>query len=120
LPDQVQIAIPRWMLDPLVCDHLPDEDRPRLDLPALRSLRALLDAPPRSVSESREDACVTRIPGGSDAQTETGPGRPASVAVSGRSSGDAAVPGGTSMLPAAAGPAAAECAAEGANSTEER
>ena len=108
LPDQVQIAVPRWMLDPRACDQLPAEDCARIGLPALRSLRTLLNSQPLSVTGSREDSCATRIPGGIDAQTETEASPPASVALSGRSSGGAALRGGAPPLPAASRPAAAD------------
>src|SRR5713226_6729418 len=83
LPDGLQIAIPRWMLDPVACDQLPAEDRARIGLSALRDLRALLDSHPLSGAGSMEDAGVTRSPGGHDAQAETEPGPPTAVALSG-------------------------------------
>ena len=46
LRDEVQVAIPSWMLDPVACQHLSDEPRPRLAIPALRELRHLLDSQP--------------------------------------------------------------------------
>ena len=44
LTDDVQVAVPTWMLDPLVCQQLTDEERPRLSVAALSELRALLDS----------------------------------------------------------------------------
>jgi hypothetical protein len=38
------VAVPAWMLDPLVCQQLTDEVRPRLTIEALHDLRALLDS----------------------------------------------------------------------------
>ncbi|HEY5547012.1 MAG TPA: hypothetical protein VIK50_13255 [Gemmatimonadaceae bacterium] len=43
LADDVEVAIPTWMLDPLACAQLTDEARPRIAVSALRDLRALLD-----------------------------------------------------------------------------
>ena len=44
LADDVQVAVPTWMLDPLVCQQLTDEVRPRISVAALHDLRALLDS----------------------------------------------------------------------------
>ena len=44
LADDVQVAVPTWMLDPLACQQLTDEMRPRISVAALRDLRALLDS----------------------------------------------------------------------------
>jgi hypothetical protein len=46
LADDVQVAVPTWMLDPLVCAQLTDEGRPRICVWALRDLRELLDQQP--------------------------------------------------------------------------
>jgi hypothetical protein len=46
LADDVQVAIPTWMLDPLVCQQLTDEEHPHLSVAALCELRALLDSQP--------------------------------------------------------------------------
>src|SRR5439155_9075131 len=40
LADDVQVAVPTWMLDPVVCQQLTDEAHPRLSVAALRDLRA--------------------------------------------------------------------------------
>jgi hypothetical protein len=37
------VAVPTWMLDPLVCQQLRDEAHPRLSVAALCDLRTLLD-----------------------------------------------------------------------------
>jgi hypothetical protein len=37
-PDGLQIAVPRWMLDPLACQQLPQEAKPRVALHALLRL----------------------------------------------------------------------------------
>ena len=44
LADDVQVAVPAWMLDPLACQQLTDEGRPRIAVAALHDLRALLDS----------------------------------------------------------------------------
>jgi len=50
LADDVQVAVPSWMLDPLACQQLTDEVRPRISVAALRDLRALLDGQPLLVT----------------------------------------------------------------------
>lgn len=42
LPDGFQIAVPRWMLDPVVCSQLPKEAKPRVALTALFRLVELV------------------------------------------------------------------------------
>jgi hypothetical protein len=42
LPDGFQIAVPRWMLDPVICSQLPKEAKPRVALTALFRLAALV------------------------------------------------------------------------------
>jgi hypothetical protein len=49
LDDQTAIAVPAWMLDPVSCERLVVEPRPRLGLAALRELRRLVDT--HSVSQ---------------------------------------------------------------------
>src|SRR5215813_1263070 len=44
--DEVQVAIPSWMLDPVACHQLRDEPQPRLAIAALLELRHLLDSQP--------------------------------------------------------------------------
>jgi len=41
-PDGLQIAVPRWMLDPLTCQQLPQEAKPRVALRALLRLTELV------------------------------------------------------------------------------
>jgi hypothetical protein len=41
VPAGFQIAIPAWMLDPVFCEGLPQETRPRVSLAALLELLAL-------------------------------------------------------------------------------
>ena len=46
LRDEVQVAIPSWMLDPVVCQQFRDEPQPRLAISALLELRHLVDSQP--------------------------------------------------------------------------
>jgi len=46
LADDVQLAVPTWMLDPLACAQVTDEARPRICVWALHDLRELLDQQP--------------------------------------------------------------------------
>ena len=48
LDDRTAIAVPAWMLDPVSCERLVVEPRPRLGLAALRELRRLVEAHPVS------------------------------------------------------------------------
>ena len=41
--EALRIAVPRWMLDPVVCQNMQTQARPRIDLRALQQLRQLLD-----------------------------------------------------------------------------
>jgi hypothetical protein len=41
-PDGLQIAVPRWMLDPLACQQLPQETKPRVALRALLRVTELI------------------------------------------------------------------------------
>jgi hypothetical protein len=69
LRDEVQVAIPGWMLDPVVCQHLSDEAAPRLSLWVLMDLRRLLDSQPlltSGLAASRERA--SQHAGGDDAR----------------------------------------------------
>jgi hypothetical protein len=50
LDDRTAIAVPAWMLDPVSCERLVVEPRPRLGLAALRELRRLVEA--HSVSQA--------------------------------------------------------------------
>jgi hypothetical protein len=50
LDDRTAIAVPAWMLDPVFCERLVVEPRPRLGLGALRELRRLVEA--HSVSQA--------------------------------------------------------------------
>jgi hypothetical protein len=46
LPEGTQIAVPRWMLDPVVCQQLPQESKPRIALQVLLRLLAMLKTHP--------------------------------------------------------------------------
>ncbi len=48
LSGESRLAVPGWMLDPMVCDGLREADRPEIALDALLALRALLDVQPLS------------------------------------------------------------------------
>jgi len=70
LRDEVQVAVPSWMLDPVCCQQLTDEAQPRIAVAALRALRALVDSQswltlPRVVETSRD---APRATGGDDAR----------------------------------------------------
>jgi hypothetical protein len=41
--EALRIAVPRWMLDPVACQNMQTQARPRIDLRALQQLRQLLD-----------------------------------------------------------------------------
>ena len=43
LPQGFQIAVPRWMFDPLICSQLPQEAKPRVGLSALLRLAEFFD-----------------------------------------------------------------------------
>jgi hypothetical protein len=55
LPEGLQLALPEWMLSPLVCEQLKEEVEPRIAIAALQELRHLIDIQPllTSVGESR-------------------------------------------------------------------
>ena len=44
--EETRLAVPGWMLDPIVCDGLREADRPEIAVDALLGLRALLDVQP--------------------------------------------------------------------------
>jgi len=71
LADDVQVAVPTWMLDPLVCQQLTDEEHPRLSVAALRDLRALLDSQPVVVTTTTAiDPEGSHQAGGDDARPD--------------------------------------------------
>ena len=68
LADDVQVAVPTWMLDPLACQQLTDEDRPRVSVAALNELRGLLDSQPFLVTMLVTNQRGSQHAGGDDAQ----------------------------------------------------
>lgn len=52
LTNGLKLEIPSWMLDATVCARLRAEPSSRVSLPALRDLRALLDAQQPSMSQA--------------------------------------------------------------------
>ena len=46
LPDGLQLAVPEWMLSPLVCEQLKEEAEPRITIAALQELHELIDIQP--------------------------------------------------------------------------
>ena len=69
LADDVQVAVPTWMLDPLVCQQLTDEGRPRLSVAALTDLRALLDSQPVVVTTTSAINPGSQQAGGDDGRS---------------------------------------------------
>jgi hypothetical protein len=71
LGDDVQVAVPSWMLDPVVCQQLTDEEHPRLSVAALRDLRALLDNQPVVVTTTTAiNSAGSQQAGGEDARPD--------------------------------------------------
>jgi hypothetical protein len=68
LADDVQVAVPTWMLDPLACQQLTDEGRPRVSVAALHELRGLLDSQPVLVTMLVTNQSGSQHVGGADAQ----------------------------------------------------
>jgi hypothetical protein len=70
LADDVQVAVPTWMLDPLACEQLTDEGQPRLSMASLKDLRALLDSQPFLVTMTpvTNHGGSQHVVGGDDAQ----------------------------------------------------
>jgi hypothetical protein len=120
LADDVQVAVPTWMLDPLACQQLTDEVRPRISMAALHDLRALLDSQcfviPIAAVTNHEGS---QHAGGDDAQ----PHRASTAATNAdvrptRSVADA--PGARSMPVQGAGGTTAASGASGRGSHKER
>src|SRR5262249_32007484 len=72
LRDEVQIALPAWMLDPVCCQQLTEEAQPRIAVSALCDLRALVDSQSWLVSArlARPSREASRATGGDDAQPQ--------------------------------------------------
>ena len=80
LADDVQVAVPTWMLDPLACQQLTDEAHPRIAVSALRDLRALVDGQPLLATVARAHRRGTVPPiGGEDARPDGTSTAPANV-----------------------------------------
>ena len=61
-PNHSQLAVPEWMLNPLVCECLTDEKEPRIAIDALWDLRQLLN----------EQIAASATPVSSRAESSTG------------------------------------------------
>ena len=68
LPQGLQLAVPEWMLNPLFCEQLKDEARPRIAVAAFLELRRILDLQPllNPIHQSRR--CAKSPGGGANAQ----------------------------------------------------
>ncbi len=66
LKDGLRIAIPSWMLDPILCDQLKEEDSPHIAISALLSLCDLVDSQPL-LSAAESCSSGPQKKGGSDA-----------------------------------------------------
>ena len=73
LPSGRQIAVPEWMLDPQLCERLPDEAAPRVAASALLALRRLLDSQPLLASPRVVRGCAKSLPGGQHVPTTRAP-----------------------------------------------
>ena len=90
LPDGAQIAVPKWMLDPLRCRSMREEDTPTIAIGALVELSALVRL--FTPSPSLERPHIVDIEGGSDdaARGPTAPaGAPATVEIHSRGTASA-------------------------------
>ena len=67
VPQGFQIAVPRWMLDPIHCSRLSQEERPRVSLRALVELTALIDAQPLRSTAHPPQVGPSPQPGATDA-----------------------------------------------------
>ena len=105
LPTGAQIALPKWMLIPELCDRLSYEDRPGVDITALVELRRIID-------DQRMDraldgpGCAESASGGQDAEHQGESDRAAAqAAVRGRGDLDRASGIHAGTLPRAVAPA---------------
>ena len=105
LPTGTQIALPKWMLTPELCDRLSYEDRPRIDITALLELRRLIDA--QRIDRGFEDQCCAEsASGGQDAEQQGESHRAAAqAAVRGRGDLDRASGIDAGTLPRTVAPA---------------
>jgi hypothetical protein len=60
LPEGFQIAVPRWMLDPVACSQLPQEAKPRVAVGALLRLADLLQS--HDLPQTQSAACLDTSP----------------------------------------------------------
>jgi hypothetical protein len=67
VPQGFQIAVPRWMLDPIHCGRLLQEERPRVSLRALLGLTAIMDAQPLRSTSTTPQVGPSPQPGATDA-----------------------------------------------------
>ena len=70
LADDVQVAVPTWMLDPLVCQQLSDDAHPRISVAALCDLRTLLDSQAVAVPTTAINSEGSPQAGGDDARPD--------------------------------------------------
>ena len=70
LPDEQQLAVPEWMLSPLVCEQLKEEAEPRIAIAALQELRRLLDIQPLVTRVRKPRCCAESSAGGAHAQQQ--------------------------------------------------
>jgi hypothetical protein len=66
-PGHLQLAVPEWMLNPLVCERLTDEQQPRIAIEALWDLRQLLNEQ-MTISPTQVSSCAESSTGGKNAQ----------------------------------------------------
>lgn len=70
LPAGPQLAVPEWMLSPLVCEQLKEEAEPRIAIAALQELRQLIDIQPLFTSVGEFLDRAKSPAGGSHAQPQ--------------------------------------------------
>jgi hypothetical protein len=105
LPTGAQIALPKWMLIPELCDRLSYEDRPRVGITALLELRRIIDDQ-RMERALDGHGCAESASGGQDAEHQGESDRAAAqAAVRGRGDLDRASGIHAGTLPRAVAPA---------------
>jgi hypothetical protein len=67
LPEGLQIAVPAWMLDAVVCNQLPQRDHPLIALKALLDLAELIELQRLPCSVTNSESGPSRRRGGIDA-----------------------------------------------------
>jgi hypothetical protein len=69
LSDEVQLAIPAWMLDPVACQELCNEVHPRIAVSALQALQQLLESQPLlATNPAATSSRASEDKGGTDAR----------------------------------------------------